>query len=162
MKYLTLIIASLILSGCSERQTNQTDNPKISVMTFQTTNITISINDSKQKVYQFASNPENFPKWLAFVKSVSKKSDRVWIAESDLGKIEIELSPENEFGILDHEVKLPDGTKVYNPLRIIENGKGSEVIFTLFKMPNKTEEEFNADSNLVKADLKTLKDILEK
>lgn len=131
-------------------------------MTFQTTNITISIENSKEKVYQFASNPENFPKWLAFVQSVSKKSDRIWIAESDLGKIEIELSPENEFGILDHTVKLPDGTKVYNPLRVIENGKGSEIIFTLFKMPNKTDEEVNADSAFVKADLKTLKSILEK
>ena len=131
-------------------------------MNFQTITISISINHPREKVYQFASNPENFPKWLAFVKSVSKKSDRVWNAESDLGKIEIELSPENEFGIIDHTVKLPDGTKVYNPLRVIENGEGSEVIFTLFKMPNKTDEEVNADSKLVKADLKTLKDILEK
>lgn len=131
-------------------------------MTSQTITISISIYNSKEKVYQFASNPENFPKWLAFIQSVSKKSDRVWNAESDLGKIEIELSPENEFGIIDHKVKLPDGTKVYNPLRVIENGEGSEVIFTLFKMPNKTDEEVNADSELVKADLKTLKDILEK
>ena len=131
-------------------------------MTFQTTHISISINCSKENVYGFASNPENFHEWLAFIQSVSKKSDRIWNAESSLGKIEIELSKENEFGIIDHTVTLPDSTKVYNPLRVIENGKGSEITFTLFKLPNKTQEEFNADSNLVKHDLETLKDILEK
>lgn len=164
MKYVTLISAAVlfILSGCIEKQSQQTANPKENVMTFQTTNISISIDNSKERVYQFASNPENFPKWLAFVKSVSKKSNTLWNAESDLGNIEIELTPVNEFGIIDHKVKLPDGTQVYNPLRVIENGKGSEVIFTLYKMPDKTEEEFNADANLVKADLKVLKDILEK
>ncbi|MFD1602618.1 hypothetical protein ACFSJW_20215 [Flavobacterium artemisiae] len=130
-------------------------------MTFQTTTISISINNSREKVYQFASNPENFPKWLAFVKSVSKKSDAIWTAESDLGKIEIELTPKNEFGIIDHTVTLPDGAKVHNPLRVIENGKGSEVTFTLFKLPAKTDEEFNADSDLVKEDLQTLKNLLE-
>ena len=164
MKYVTLISAAVlfILSGCIEKQSQQTENPKKNLMTFQTTNISISIDNSKEKVYEFASNPENFPRWLAFVKSASKKSNTIWIAESDLGNIEIELSPKNEFGIIDHKVKLPDGTQVYNPLRVIENGKGSEVIFTLYKMPDKTEEEFNADANLVKADLKVLKDILEK
>lgn len=131
-------------------------------MTFPTNNISISIDNSKENVYQFASNPENFPKWLAFVKSVSKKSDRIWNAKTDLGEIEIELSPENDFGIIDHTVKLPNGAKVSNSLRVIENGKGSEVIFTLFKMPNKTDKEFNDDANLVKADLKKLKNILEK
>lgn len=164
MKYLTLITAVVLfmLSGCSKKQSQQIENPKTNVMTFQTTNISISIDNSKEKVYEFASNPENFPKWLAFVKSVSKKSNTFWNAESDLGNIEIELTPENEFGIIDHKVKLPDGTQVYNPLRVIDNGKGSEIIFTLYKMPDKTDEEFNADANLVKADLKVLKDILEK
>ena len=130
-------------------------------MTFKSTYISISINIPRDKVYQFASNPENFSKWLAFVKSVSKQTDTIWSAESDLGKIEIELSPKNEFGIIDHVVKLPDGTKVYNPLRVIKNGEGSEVTFTLFKLPETTDKDFAVDAESVKADLQTLKDILE-
>jgi len=131
-------------------------------MTYPIKNISISINCSQEKVYEFASNPANFPDWLAFLKAISKKSDTIWSAETDLGNIEIEFVPKNEFGIIDHTVILPDGSKIKNVLRVIENGDGSEVVFTLFRLAEKTEKEFNDDANLVAEDLKTLKNILEK
>ena len=131
-------------------------------MTYPIKNISISINCSQEKVYDFASNPANFPDWLAFLKAISKKSDTIWNAETDLGNIEIEFVPKNEFGIIDHTVILPDGSKIKNVLRVIENGDGSEVVFTLFRLAEKTEKEFNDDANLVAEDLKTIKNILEK
>ena len=127
-----------------------------------TKHLSIAVDQSSEDVYSYVSNPENFPKWLAFATSISKKSDLVWVAQTNLGTIEIEMIPKNEFGIVDHKVKLPDGNVLYNPLRVIKNGNGSEVVFTLFRDPNKTEEEFENDAQLVKADLKTLKRILEK
>ena len=130
-------------------------------MTLHVKNISISINSPKDTVYQFAANPENFSKWLAFLKSVSKISENVWNAETNLGKIEIELTPKNQFGIIDHVVKLPDGNIITNPLRVIENKSGSEIIFTLFKMPGKTDIEFEDDAKMVNADLKKLKELLE-
>jgi len=131
-------------------------------MTYPIKNISISINCAKEKVYEFASNPENFPDWLDFLKTISKKSDTIWNAETDLGNIEIEFVAKNEFGVIDHIVTLPEGAKIKNVLRVIENGDGSEVVFTLFRLPEKTEKEFNDDANLVAKDLKTLKNILEK
>ena len=131
-------------------------------MTYPIKNISISINCTKEKVYEFASNPENFPDWLDFLKTISKKSDTIWNAETDLGNIEIEFVAKNEFGIIDHIVTLPEGAKIKNVLRVIENGDGSEVVFTLFRLAEKTEKEFNDDANLVAKDLKTLKNILEK
>ena len=130
-------------------------------MTFEVKNISISINCPKEAVYDFASDPGNFTKWLAFVKSVSKQSDHVWNAETHLGKMAIELTPKNQFGIIDHTVTLADGNKVTNPLRVIANNDGTEVIFTLFKMPGKTTKEFEDDAKLVEADLKKLKKLLE-
>ena len=130
-------------------------------MTLPVKNISISINRSKEDVYQYASDPENFPKWLAFVKSISKKSDTIWEAETSMEKIEIDFTKKNEFGIIDHTAKLPDGTTVNNPLRAIANKNGSEVVFTLFQMPGKTDNEFEHDADLVKTDLSTLKKILE-
>lgn len=150
-----------VLQSCNKVESKRLENSKTNEMTHPAKNISISINKSSEEVYQFASNPENFPKWLAFVKTISEKSGSVWAAETDLGKIEIELTPANKFGIIDHVVTLPGGAKVKNPLRVIENGEGSEVVFTLFRMPTKTEKEFNDDADLVKADLKMLKDILE-
>ncbi|RZJ68780.1 MAG: SRPBCC family protein [Flavobacterium sp.] len=131
------------------------------MMTFAAKNISVSINRPKDSVYEFASDPENFPKWLAFVKSVRKKTDLVWEAETDLGKIEFELVPKNEFGVIDQVVTLPDGTKVDSHLRVIENGSGTEVVFTLFRTPGKTEKEFDDDARAVQTDLETLKIKLE-
>ncbi|MFC3199571.1 hypothetical protein ACFOET_18285 [Parapedobacter deserti] len=59
----------------------------------------------------------------------------------------------------DHWVTLPDGTIVYNPMRVIENGQGSEINFTLYWMPNRTEEEFEQDAKAVSEDLKRLEKI---
>ena len=130
-------------------------------MTVPVKHISISIERPNNEVYQFASSPENFPKWLAFIKSMSKESGNTWRAETDMGPTSIKLIPANDLGIIDHTVTLEDGTIVHNPLRVIQNKTGSEVIFTLFQMPEKTNEEFEADSDLVKADLATLKKILE-
>jgi hypothetical protein len=134
---------------------------KPSTMTHKVKNISVSINKPASEVYKFASNPENFPKWVAFIESVSKQGD-IWLGKSSLGDIKIKWSPLNEFGILDHHVTLPNGETVYNPMRIISNDKGSEFVFTLFWMPGRTEKEFNEDAQSVTADLKKLKEIMEK
>ena len=152
-----LALTLFTFASCSKKQ----EELKSTSMTRPVKNVSISINSSKEQVYQFASNPENFPRWLAFVKSVSRKSENVWNAETTIGQIEIQFVPANEFGIIDHLVKLQDGTEVSNPLRVIGNDKGSEVIFTLFQMPGKTERDIEEDAGLVEADLATLKRILE-
>lgn len=130
-------------------------------MTYPVKTISISINKSAGKVYEFASNPANFPIWVAFIKSMKKETENVWSAETDLGNIKIQFVPKNEFGIIDHLVTLPDGSTVNNPMRVIENGKGSELVFTLFWMPNRTEEEFNQDAKMVEKDLTKIKTVLE-
>ena len=67
----------------------------------------------------------------------------------------------NEFGVLDHYVNPPPGLQILNPMRVVANGSGSEVLFTLFQSPNMSEEKFAEDARLVERDLRTLKTILE-
>ncbi|MBC9798547.1 SRPBCC family protein [Sinomicrobium weinanense] len=131
-------------------------------MTYPVKNISISINKPADEVYQFASNPENFPAWVAFIKSTTREKANIWAAKTDLGNIKIAFTPKNNLGIIDHLVTLPDGSTVNNPMRVVANGKGSEFIFTLFWMPGRTEEEFNQDAKMVESDLQDLKNILEK
>lgn len=133
---------------------------KANTITYPVKNISISINRPAEEVYQFASNPENFPKWISFIKSMTNQGD-IWIGETDLGDIKIKLTPPNIFGIIDHQVTLSNGEAVNNPMRAVANNKGCEFIFTLFWMPNRTEEEFNEDANAVAQDLQQLKTILE-
>ncbi|HRP57205.1 hypothetical protein [Agriterribacter sp.] len=130
-------------------------------MAYPVKNISISIDKSADKVYQFASSPENFPLWVEFIKSMTKETENLWLAETDLGNIKIQFVPKNEFGIIDHLVILPDTSTVNNSMRVIDNGTGSELVFTLFWMPNRTEEEFNQDAKLVEKDLTKIKTILE-
>jgi hypothetical protein len=65
-----------------------------------------------------------------------------------------------EFGILDHDVEL-GGQAFHNPLRVLENGDGSEVVFTLYRRPGVTDAEFEADRAAIRTDLATLRDICE-
>jgi hypothetical protein len=63
---------------------------------------------------------------------------------------------------LDHDVVLESGATVHNPMRVIPNGSGSTVIFTLLRLPGVSEQKFGDDAKWVEKDLTTLKEILEK
>lgn len=127
----------------------------------QSRTISVSIALPPRQVYAFASNPENLPQWApAFCKSVGRMNGE-WVVETPDGPMTIQFQKKNEFGILDHTVRLPSGVEIVNPMRVISNGAGSEVIFTLFRAPDMTEQKFAEDAKWVECDLHTLKRILE-
>ncbi|HLC96852.1 MAG TPA: VOC family protein [Candidatus Nanoarchaeia archaeon] len=124
-------------------------------------NISISINASSDKVYLFASNPKNLPKWASGLGKGIKKVNSSWIINSPMGKIQIRFAEINKYGILDHDVTLESGEKFHNPMRVIPNDKGSEVIFTLFRQPGMSEKKFLEDERMIRKDLRTLKRLME-
>lgn len=126
-------IQSLLLAGILFFAGAEFKSPTMQTQTntYPVRNLNISINRSADDVYQFASNPENFPKWVKFVQSISKQGDN-WVAETEIGTIKIKFTPKNEFGIIDHVVTLSNGETVTNPMRVLRNNKGSEFIFTCF------------------------------
>jgi hypothetical protein len=58
-------------------------------------------------------------------------------------------------------VTLPTGETVYNPFRVIRDGDGCEVVFTVRQRPDMTDEEFARDADAVQKDLATLKSLVE-
>lgn len=123
--------------------------------------LTVSIARPSAIVYEFASNPENLPQWLrSFCLSVKRTGDQ-WQMETPTGWITIQFVPANDFGVLDHVVTLPDGQAILNPMRVVANGEGSEVTFTLFQLPDMSAEQFAKDAEMVEADLRSLKAVLE-
>jgi hypothetical protein len=46
-------------------------------------------------------------------------------------------------------------------MRVVPRGKGSEIIFTLFRQPDMSDEKFAEDAKWVEKDLKRLKGLLE-
>jgi hypothetical protein len=63
---------------------------------------------------------------------------------------------------LDHDVTLPSGVKVYNPMRALPKNDGSELVFTLYRRPDVSDQEFAQDGQSVEKDLAKLKTLLEK
>ena len=81
--------------------------------------------------------------------------------ETPTGWVGICFVPANEFRVLDHVVTLPDGQSILNPMRAVANGDGCELMFTLFQLPEMDDEQFVKDAEMVEADLRTLKAVME-
>ena len=84
-------------------------------MTFTAKHISVSINRSAAQVYEFASNPENLPKWAAGLSGSIKKVNDDWITESPIGRVKVKFAEKNKFGVLDHDVTLPSESKSITP-----------------------------------------------
>jgi hypothetical protein len=127
---------------------------------YRTHTVAVGIAVDVARVYAYASDPANLPTWApGFAKSIEKQGD-VWIAQTTMGEARVRFAPENSFGVLDHEVTLSSET-FQNPMRVIPNGSGSEVLFTLIQLPGITDDQFDTDLDTVRADLNKLRTVLE-
>jgi hypothetical protein len=114
--------------------------------------LSVWIDADPEAVYAFASDPAELPRWAA------------GLSDPALAEADVEFAARNAFGVLDHVVRLPSGDVVYNPMRVIPAGPGDprcEVVFTLRRRQEVTNEEFEADAAAVAADLETLRRLIE-
>lgn len=130
-------------------------------MTFESRHVSVSINRPADEVYEFAADPENLPRWAAGLSGSIAFVDGEWIAESPMGSVKVKFADSNPFGVLDHDVTLPSGETVYNPVRVFPNDDGCEVIFTVYRRPETSGEMFAADVEAVARDLRQLKRLME-
>ncbi len=121
----------------------------------------ISIKSDPKKVYDFVSNLENLPRWASSTFPSIKEVDGEWVIDTPNGQNKVRLAERNNFGILDHNVKLTSGIEVYVPMRVVKNGDGSEVMLTVFQTPEMTNEGYAKDMQTVEKDLDHLKTIID-
>ncbi|EHN76563.1 polyketide cyclase [Streptomyces sp. NRRL WC-3753] len=122
----------------------------------------IHIDRTATDVYAYASDPANLPAWAHGLGGTIEKVAGEWIADSSpLGRVKVAFTPRNDLGVLDHHVTLPSGETVRNPVRVIADDTGSEVVFTLRRQPGTTDADFERDAAMVTADLARLKELLE-
>jgi hypothetical protein len=119
------------------------------------------INRPAADVYEYASDPTNLPEWAPGLGSRVENVDDHWFVDSGSGRVGFAFVERNEYGVLDHEVVLPSGEVIYNPMRVVPNGDGCEVVFNLRRLPDMGDEDFARDAGLVQADLTRLKHVLE-
>lgn len=129
--------------------------------TYTSRHLVETINCPPADVYAYVSDPRNLPAWASGLSVSIELVGDEWVAESDLGRITVEFAPDNPYGVLDHVVALPDGARVTNPLRVVPNGDGCDIVFSLFQLPPADLDAFEADAAAVVRDLARLKVVLE-
>ena len=132
-----------------------------STMTSESKHLSERINRPADEVYAYASDPANLPEWAPGLGSSVELVDGRWFVDTPTGRVGVAFAPRNEYGVLDHDVTLPSGEIIYNPVRVITYGSGCEVVFTLRRLPGMSDEDFERDADAVAADLTRLKRVLE-
>jgi len=129
---------------------------------YQARTITRTIDCDSREVYDFASTPTNWPRWAAGLGRNFEKIGGQWSAEDPNGRhIRIRFTPANDFGVLDHVV-FSEAGETHNAMRVVGNGTGSEVMFTLLQTPGMSDQIFADDAAAVARDLDALKALLER
>ena len=90
------------------------------------------------------------PKWASGLGKALTKLNGEWLVDTPQGPMKVRFTARNDLGVLDHYVIPESGPEIYIPLRVIANGAGSELMFTLFRQPGRSEEKFAADADWVK------------
>ena len=130
--------------------------------TFEFRHVSVSINRPSKDVYDFISNGDNFVHWASGLGDQVQRAGDEWVARGPLGTVRVRVVERNAFGVADHDVVLETGVTVRNPIRVIPNGTGSTVTFTLIRMAGVSADTFNDDAKAVEKDLLALKAVLEK
>ncbi|HEV7850516.1 MAG TPA: SRPBCC family protein [Mycobacterium sp.] len=127
--------------------------------------VSVWIDAAPEVAYAIAADPGQLPRWASgLAEGALRRTADGWVADSPMGEVIIEFAPINEYGVLDHVVRMPSGEAVYNPLRVIPAGEGQarcEVVFTVRRRPGVTDEEFDSDVATVAADLDRLRQLAE-
>lgn len=119
------------------------------------------IDRSARDVYEYARDPRRLPEWAAGLGGSIAFEGGQWIVESPMGRVSVEFVADNEYGVLDHVVVLPNAERIYNPVRVTAWGDRAEVVFSLRRQPGTSDEEFERDADAVRSDLLSLKAVLE-
>ena len=130
-------------------------------MSAQSLHISERIRCPLDEVYEYAADPANLPEWAPGLGSAVENVDGHWFVDTPMGRVGFAFVERNAFGVLDHEVTLPSGEVIYNPMRLLPDGDGCEAVFTLRKTPAMSDEEFERDANAVAGDLARLKNNVE-
>jgi hypothetical protein len=120
-----------------------------------------SISSPPRSVIAFLSDLTLWKTWAPWIRSVEETSAREWTLGTDAGRMIVRFVEPNDLGVLDHHVTLESGLTVFNSMRVLPNGSGSELVMVLFQQPAVSAAEFERDVQAVRDDLGRLKSAAE-
>lgn len=130
-------------------------------MTHESRHLSTVVAADPRRVYAFAGDPRNLPRWAAGLGGTVEELDGALVVDGPMGRVTVRFAPPNDFGVLDHDVELPSGQTVHNPVRVFAHPAGAEVVFTLRRLDGVSAEEFERDASTVASDLERLRELAE-
>lgn len=113
------------------------------------------------RAFGFLANPMNWPRYAVVnLRSVSPGQDGWFKMVTKFGEGEIRVNPVRELGICDHEWRDPQASWTV-PARVVANGDGVTVMFTLFQPPVMTDAQFDRAMEDMDVEMNKLREILE-
>jgi hypothetical protein len=109
------------------------------------------------EVLHFLSDLTLWKTWAPWIRSVEGTSAQEWTLETDAGRMTVRFVEPNDLGVLDHHVTLESGLTVFNSMRVLANGSGSELVMVLFQQPSVSAAEFERDVQAVRDDMGRIK-----
>jgi uncharacterized protein YndB with AHSA1/START domain len=129
---------------------------------YRSTTIAVSIDCPLAEVYEFLVEPLNLPTWTLAVERIEHREGNDWTGTTAEGEVIFRYPKRNEYGVLDYamwRVGEPEGALV--PLRVVPNADGTEVLITYHQRPGISDEVYESELEWTRADLLTLKTLLE-
>lgn len=128
----------------------------------ETRHLGVAIGAPADELYDWIRDPRHLVRWAAGLATAEVRQEGGhWIADSPMGRVGVAFAAVNPWGIVDHDVTLPSGEVVSNPMRVIPRDGGADVVFTVRRRDDMTAAQFDADCDAVSADLSTLKALFE-
>lgn len=124
--------------------------------------IAVSINCPVEAVYEFLADPLNLPTWLADIgPSIQHVRDNEWVVDAPAGRFTFRFSPRNSFGILDFVVFREGEPEIPMRVRVVANGDGTDLMLTVYQKPETDDAIHASEVEWIRADVATLKTLLE-
>lgn len=123
--------------------------------------INVSIDRDPGSVFEFVSQPESLPQWARMFCKLLEPSGGDWYVHTPDGRVRIRFDEDVTSGIMDHFIRPDNGIEFMVPMRVVPNNAGSEIIFTLFRDPDISNEKFALTIDWVRRDLNMLNEILK-
>ena len=130
--------------------------------TLETATVSVTIDAPPETVSADIADPSSHPEWATefFSGTAEDKGDGTWQMNVPRmgGPVLMRIEGDTTQGVIDMYLA-PLGAPFGSPLpvRVVPNGDGSDVLFTLTRLPNQTDQEWTGGLESMERELENLK-----
>jgi hypothetical protein len=119
----------------------------------------ISITTAPELVVDLAGDPRRLPDWAPRFASAVSPDGPDWVVESGESRFHLRVRVDRELGVIDLIQPANPNRGAY--MRVLANGAGSELVFTLIFPAGTPDELIAQQMTTVEAELRTVRDLCE-